>query len=166
MPSGGARNRSGPAADPNSDRSQRNGLTYKLLPRNGFAGRAPRFPLPDPSPREKLMWRDLWKTPQAAMWDIERHRLPTIGHYCRLLVRCEDVEAPASLYAQLHRFADQLGLTPAGLKENGWRLAVDELAEKRAEKSAAEPDTDEDASEPPAPAKQAPARRLRGVNGQ
>ena len=31
--------------------------------------------------------------------------------------------ASAALVAQLHRFRDQLGLTPAGLRDNGWRIA-------------------------------------------
>jgi hypothetical protein len=152
MPSGGSRNRSGPQADPNSERSQQRGLAFKLLPRNGFTGRVPAYPLPAPTARERAMWKVLWRMPQAAMWNVERHRMPTIGHYCRLLVRCEDVDAPAALYAQLHRFADQLGLTPAGLKENGWRLAQDELAEKR-------PTPEKTLTK--TPAKPAPVRRLR-----
>jgi hypothetical protein len=67
----------------------------------------------------------------------------------RLSVRCEDPEAPASLLAQLHRFADQIGMTTAGLAEMGWKVAVDEVAEKAAAKAAA-----------PAPR----ARRLRSVD--
>jgi hypothetical protein len=57
--------------------------------------------------------------------------------WCRLSVRCEDPEAPASLLAQLHRFADQIGLTTAGLAEMGWRVAVDEVAEKATAKKVA-----------------------------
>jgi hypothetical protein len=34
------------------------------------------------------------------------------------------------------RLADQIGLTPAGLKENGWRISTDEVAAKRAEEPA------------------------------
>lgn len=164
MASGGSRNRSGPQADPNSERSQQRGLAYKLLPAKGYTGRAPSFPLPDPSPREKEVWKTLWKTPQAAMWNVERHRMMNVGHYCRLLVRCEDFAAPASLHAQLHRFADQLGMTPAGLRENGWRIGGDELADKRAT-------TSEHSDEEPSQSKTKPAatpkpvRRLRAVNG-
>ena len=32
-----------------------------------------------------------------------------------------------------HRFADQIGLTPAGLRENGWAIAKDELDDRRPE---------------------------------
>ena len=53
--------------------------------------------------------------------------------WCRLTVRCEDPDAPAALLGQLHRFADQIGMTTAGLAEMGWKVAVDKVAEKRAE---------------------------------
>jgi hypothetical protein len=65
--------------------------------------------------------------------------------YCRTLVRCEAPDAGAALIGQLHRFADQIGLTTAGLAEMGWSVAQDELGEKRAEKDSA--------------AKRAPAKR-------
>jgi hypothetical protein len=152
MTSGGARNRSGPQPDPNSATSERRGLQFKLLPREGFTGRVPAFPLPKPSARERAVWTQLWRTPQAAMWDLERWRMPSIGLYCRLFVRAESPESSSSLVAQLHRLADQLGLTPAGLKENGWRMSVDEVGEKR---------------EAQAPSKKTTAaapRRLRVVN--
>ena len=131
MPRGGARNRSGPQADPDSLTSERRGLTYKLLPREGFTGRVPAWPLPTATPRERALWKSLWRTPQAAAWNAERWRVYAVGMYTRWAVRAEDLEASASTLAQVHRLADQIGLTPAGLKENGWRLAVDELGAKR-----------------------------------
>ena len=158
MPSGGSRNRAGPQADPNSERSQQRGLTYKLLPREGFTGRVPAYPLPKPTTRERAIWRELWRTPQAAMWNVERHRMMTVGHYCRLLARCEDMDAPAALHTQAIRYADQLGISPAGMRENGWRLSTDELAEKRP--AAAEPKKSAATKTPAAPA---PVRRLRAA---
>ena len=53
--------------------------------------------------------------------------------WVRLSVRCEDPEAGAALLGQLHRFADQIGMTTAGLAEMGWKVATDEVAEKRGE---------------------------------
>ncbi|MWV50074.1 hypothetical protein GRS96_12420 [Rathayibacter sp. VKM Ac-2803] len=159
MSRGGSRNRSGPQADPNSARSEQRALTFKLLPRNGFKGRVPTFPLPDPTDREKKVWRELWRTPQAAMWDIERWRMHTIGHYCRWLVRSEAMDAPAATLGQVHRLADQLGITPAGMKENGWRIATDELAGKRGE----DEDGADAAPEPQLPREQPGERRLRAV---
>jgi hypothetical protein len=152
MVRGGPRNRSGPPADPSSERSENRGLTYKLLPREGFVGKPPKFPLPQPSTRERAMWRSLWKTPQAAMWDAEPWRVYVVGMYCRWAVRAEGPDATAALVTQVHRLGDQIGLTPAGMKENGWRLAIDELGTKRTAQAPA-----------PLPAGQTPApvRRLR-----
>ncbi|MDY0891869.1 hypothetical protein [Frigoribacterium sp. CFBP9030] len=65
------------------------------------------------------------------MWNAERWRVYAVGQYTRWAVRAEEMDASASTLAQVHRLADQIGMTPAGLKENGWRLAVDELGAKR-----------------------------------
>jgi hypothetical protein len=82
-------------------------------------------------------------------------RWPVVAEYCRLKAYVELAPAAtASLVSQLHRYRDQLGLTPAGLKENGWAIATDEVAAKRDESAAtAEPQ------------KAAPRRRLRAVSG-
>lgn len=120
MTSGGARNRSGPRPDPRSERSDSRGLAFTSLPAEGHRGYVPVFPLPDVSAREEELWKRLWKTPQAAAWAREKWRQHTVAMYVRVSVRAEDPDAPAGVLAQLHRFADQIGMTPAGLKENGW----------------------------------------------
>jgi len=53
--------------------------------------------------------------------------------WVRVKVRCEEPDAGAALLGELHRFADQIGLTTAGLAEMGWKVAVDEVAERAAE---------------------------------
>lgn len=138
MSRGGARNRSGPAPDPNSGRSDRRGLTLTALPGDGYDGPPPPFPLPDPTVRELAVWESAWRTPQACAWSLpsEAWRVRTVAMWCRLSVRCEVADAPATLLGQLHRFADQIGMTTAGLAEMGWRIAGDEIAAKAAEKSA------------------------------
>ncbi len=137
MARGGARNRSGPTADPNSGRSDRRGYTLTALPAEGYDGPAPDFPLDGPTARELEVWAELWRTPQACAWSLpsESWRVLTVGMYCRTLVRCEQPDAGASLIGQLHRFADQIGLTTAGLAEMGWAVATDEVAVKREESS-------------------------------
>jgi hypothetical protein len=47
-------------------------------------------------------------------------------------VICESSEATAADKNSLHRFADQIGLTTAGLAEMGWKVAPDELAARAA----------------------------------
>jgi len=135
---GGARNRSGPVKDPESERSQQAGYTLQTLPAEGYKGPVPGFPLPGASDRELEVWEWAWSTPQAAAWalpsEVWRHR--TVALWVRTSVRAEEPEVPASVLAQLHRFADQIGMTTAGLAEMGWRVAVDETAEAREEKSA------------------------------
>lgn len=136
MPQGGARgHRTGPLPDPGSARSERRGLKVTALPAEGFQGPAPAFPLPDPGPRELHWWAWAWRTPQAAAWALpsQSWRVPIVAQWVRMFTRCEDPGAPASLYAQLHRLGDQVGLTTAGLREIGWQVAVDELAAVRRE---------------------------------
>ena len=147
MSRGGARNRSGPQPDPRSGKSESKGLTFTSLPAEGHRGYVPVFPLPDVSAREEELWKRLWKTPQATAWAREKWRHHAVAMYVRVSVRAEDPDAPAGVLAQLHRFADQIGMTPAGLKENGWQIAETAV---RAERKAR-------------PQEGAPKRRLRAV---
>ena len=178
MVSGGARTRAGPPVDPTSGRSDARGIRFDALPAQGYDGIAPAFPLPPRTvlrwesdgkarwqvpdedatsgvaDRERELWAWAWRTPQAAAWakPSESWRLPSIAMWVRTFVLCESAEATAADKNSLHRFADQIGMTPAGLKENGWAVAQDQVAAKRAERS----ETIEDSA-------QQPRRRLRKV---
>lgn len=161
MASGGARNRSGPAVDPKSLRSSGRGIALTALPSEGYTLDAPEFPLQPIvlfteyfegqgkervkvkerddgetesfREREAEVWAEAWTTPQACAWSLESWRWPIVAEYCRLKSIVEfDPSASAALVAQLHRYRDQIGLTPAGLKENGWAIARDEIAAKAA----------------------------------
>ncbi|WP_153006530.1 hypothetical protein [Leucobacter sp. G161] len=82
--------------------------------------------------REVEVWLEAWLTPQAAMWSEESWRWQIVAEYCRLKTVVEmRPDANAALVAQLHRFRDQIGLTPAGLRENGWEIVADESAGKQ-----------------------------------
>ena len=145
MTSGGRRNRNRlPAED--SGRSDRRGYSLTALPALGFDGPIPDFPLPSPTARELEVWEQAWRTPQACAWSMpsEAWRTRTVAMWTRLSVRCEDANAGAALLGQLHRFADQIGMTTAGLAEMGWKVAVDETATKRAEKQPAKPASSRD----------------------
>lgn len=138
MASGGARNRSGPQPVEGSRTSDRRGYSLTALPSAGFDGDVPGFPLPprlagdtedfnsiaeQVHQRELDMWAWAWTTPQACAWIDEAWRWPTVAMWVRTFVLCESQEATAADKGSLHRFADQIGLTPAGLKENGWKIA-------------------------------------------
>lgn len=158
MPRGGARNRSGPTADPTSGRSDRRGFKLTALPAQGYDGPVPEFPLSAPTERELDVWADLWRTPQACAWSMpsESWRVRTVALYVRTVVRCEEPDAGAALLGQLHRFADQIGMTTAGLAEMGWKVAVDEVGAKAADHAQA-------AS--PAPARSSSRSKLKVVSG-
>lgn len=160
MTSGGARNRSGPAADPNSLRSAKKSVALTPLPSGGYDGEPPRFPLmtftvrrweqedkrryqvtdveatEEFRQREVALWEQVWTFPQAVAWAREPWRWQAIAMWVRTAVVCESSDATAADKGAIHRFADQIGLTPAGLKENGWVIAHDETAEKREARSA------------------------------
>ena len=158
MARGGPRNRSGPAPDPGSARSDARGYSLTALPAEGYKGRVPRWPLPvhedeELAARERLVWRQAWRTPQACAWSMpsEAWRLRTVALWVRMSVRCEAPDAGATLFAQLHRLADQIGMTTAGLAEMGWMVARDEVAEQREAGSS--------------PAQRSSRDRMRVVNG-
>ncbi len=179
MARGGARNRSGPQADPNSGRSERRGVKFTALPSDPYDGPVPAFPLPkrivwhswfedgkkvreddeacteQVAEREAELWAWAWSMPQAWAWSqpSESWRLPIIAMWVRTYVLCESSEATAADKGSLHRFADQIGMTPAGLRENGWAIARDEVGGKRAE-----------APTPSVSPAAAPARRMRVVS--
>lgn len=134
MPRGGARNRSGPQKQENSGRSDRAGFSLTALPSEGYGGEVPAFPLPKVTDREVELWTWAWGTPQACAWSREPWRWHTVAMWVRTSAVCESFEATAADKNSLHRFADQIGLTPAGLKENGWKIAGDEVSAKRSDR--------------------------------
>jgi hypothetical protein len=176
MPKGTNTN-SGPPPDPNSLKSAKRGLSFTALPAAGHDGDVPDFPLPRVPvfdiwfegkerhkdlnleatkhrfERELELWAWAWRTPQAAAWAAEPWRADSVAMWVRTRVICESSDATAADKGSLHRFADQIGLTPAGLAFNGWKIASDQLAEKRAEKAPA----------PSAPSAKDRMRALRGA---
>lgn len=97
------------------------------------------FPLPEASERELQVWGEVWTTPQAAAWAQEPWRHRTVAQWVRWSVRMEAPTCPASVAAGVLRMADQIGLSPAGLKENGWAIAEDEVTERRDQRAGARP---------------------------
>lgn len=177
MARGGARNRSGPAKDPNSERSKKAGFELTALPSEGRVGDPPTgWPLGDPrvyieevqngkpvkvldvdataerKEAELALWAEVWTYPQAVAWEREPWRWNVIALYVRTFLICAGPEAKAADKSSLHRFADQIGLSPAGLRENGWAIANDELGARRVAQ-------DDEVSQPGQR-----RRRLRAVN--
>ena len=149
MSSGGARNRSGPPPQLGSGRSEQRGYRLDALPASGYRGPVPEFPLADASSAELELWDEAWRTPQACAWATpsEVWRQRTVALWVRTRIRCEDPKAPATLLSQLHRLADQVGMTTAGLAEMGWHIKPEIAAVVSASKPDVQP---------------APVSRLRG----
>lgn len=147
MGRGGARSRSGPPPDPNSRTSERRGYVLTALPNEGYDGEAPDFPLMTFTvlrwetedkrrfqvvdteateafrERETELWEQAWTYPQACAWSLEPWRWNAVAMWVRTQVVCESSEATAADKGSIHQFATQIGMTPAGLKENGWAIA-------------------------------------------
>lgn len=128
---------SGPTPNPASRRQTGNQAhTWTDLPTAGFAGEIPEWPL-GPSVlvealgvtgRELGLWATIWRTPQAEAWhrngwdrDVALYvRFFTIGETGRL-----DEAKEARMWS------DRLGLNPAAMLKNRWRVRPDEIAEQR-----------------------------------
>lgn len=126
MSSGGARARSGPAPDRNAIRNGRAGADWIRLPASGRKGEPPTFPLPRSTMREKALWADEWKRPQAIMWEASGQELE-VALYVRTLREAEQPKAATSLRTLLVRMQEHLGLSQPGLARNRW-LIVDDAA--------------------------------------
>ena len=107
MPRGGARNRSGPRPDENSLTSAARGLVLTALPPGGYEGEPPAFPLPRPTARERAVWEEVWRTPQACVWASQPWRHRTVAMWARWSVRMEAKDSPASLGTVVVRLAEK-----------------------------------------------------------
>ena len=104
----------------------------QVLPAEGRKGAPPAWPLQLVSPAELELWRELWATPQAVMW--ERHGWTrVVARYARCAIAAEDLNKDA--LAEARQLEDRLGLTPKAMRLLLWTVAVDEVGEKRQEAS-------------------------------
>lgn len=101
---------------------------------------------------EKVLWRDLWKTPQSAEWERQKWTRE-VAQYVRHKASAELGSLEDSKEARLR--ADSLGLTPKGLRSLMWTIDHDQVTDKRNEKQA------QAATGTDGPA---PRRRLRAVD--
>src|SRR5690349_6478632 len=124
MPSGGARSRSGPAPDPTAlRRDRKDDKPWVVLPASGREGEVPTFPIGDPDPRELVLWAELWRTPQAFMWE-QLHLEREVALYVRSYIAAENVEAKAADRALVLRMGDSLGLNTAGMHRLRWTIGT------------------------------------------
>lgn len=131
MTSGGARARSGPPADPNAlRRDRKDDRAWVTLPAEGFQGDAPAWPLGSSAPAELDLWTRLWAKPQAFMWDQLQLEFE-VAAYVRAFLESVEPEASAGLKTAVLRMSAELGLSTVGMGQLRWKIAVDEIAERR-----------------------------------
>jgi hypothetical protein len=135
MPSGGARARSGPAPDPNAlRRDRKDDAGWTILPAEGRKGSAPSWPLIDPTPRELQLWRTFWKKPQALIWERNGQEYAVALHI-RTFAEAEQADAQTNLRTLVRQQAGELLLTIPAMHAARVRIATDEIAVKRDEKT-------------------------------
>ena len=134
---------SGPTPNPASRRQMGNQAhTWLDLPALGRQGDAPAWPMMavDEGPlakihlRELEVWSDIWATPQAVAWE-RNGWTHDVALYVRYFVLGEFGNLDAAKEARM--WSDRLGLNPAAMLKNRWRVTSDEVAEKRTEKTTA-----------------------------
>ena len=124
----GSSSRSGPPPDPNAlrrDRKDDAGWTH--LPSVGRQGDAPPWPLTRPKARERVLWENEWKRPQAVMWEANEQQLQ-VALYVRCLAEAEKPNAATPLRTLVKQQEEILGISLAGLRANRWIIA--ELEDK------------------------------------
>ena len=131
MTSGGARGRSGPAPDPNALRRDRaDDKSWVTLPAEGFAGVVPEFPLADVLVSESALWLRLWRKPQAFMWAQLQLEFE-VAAYVRAFLESVEPAASAGLKTAVLRMSAELGLSTVGMGQLRWKIAADEVSERR-----------------------------------
>lgn len=131
MASGGARARSGPAPDPNAlRRDRKDDKGWVSLPAEGFAGDVPEWPFESSSAAELSLWATLWSKPQGFMWAQLQLEFE-VAAYVRAFLESVEPEASAGLKTAVLRMSAELGLSTVGMGQLRWKIAPDELAEKR-----------------------------------
>lgn len=126
----------GQAPNPNSRRQatpSQAGL-WTDLPAEGFDGEVPEWPFVEAAARELEVWAAVWRTPQAVMW-ARNGWTSDVALYVRCQVRGEGGSLDYAKEARM--WSDRLGLNPAAMLKNRWRVRGDEVGTRRSAATAA-----------------------------
>lgn len=136
MARGGARPGSGPAPQLDALRRDRpSDGPWRILPREGRQGDPPPFPLARPTNREKAIWIDEWRRPQALVWEEEGLAVQ-VALYVRVLVRAERPKAKATEARLAKELMNSLGISLEARLKHRWLFegeapAIEEAAARR-----------------------------------
>lgn len=87
------------------------------------------FQIAEQDKRERAVWAEAWKMPQAVVWE-QQHWTRDVAQYVRHKVLGELGSMDDAKEAR--QWSDRLGLNPAAMMRNRWRISVDELGARRA----------------------------------
>jgi len=73
------------------------------------------------------LWRELWSSPQASQWDDSY--APVVGLFVRYTSAILAGKASAWMAQEARHLSDRLGLSPDGLRRQGWRIGNSPAAE-------------------------------------
>lgn len=112
----------GPPSNPYARRRNKS-PDWVTLPAEGRVGATPKWPLKGRTPAG---WVDLWKLPQAVMWEqdnaiIQVATYLTVRHAAHSALAAG--EPNAALLSELRQIEDRLGLSPMALKRLQWEIS-------------------------------------------
>lgn len=112
-----------PGPPPKRNARRRNARPdWVMLPADGRKGRAPRWPL---SGRVQRGWAELWRRPQAVMWERNGDEY-LVARYLVLRNAIQDEldnsVVNATAMAELRQIEDRLGLSPMAMKRLQWEI--------------------------------------------
>lgn len=86
------------------------------------------FQVAEQDEREKSLWRELWRYPQAVVWERDR-QFRAVAMFVRHQVLGElgDLEQAK----EARQWSDRLGVNPAAMARHRWRIATDEVTARR-----------------------------------
>ncbi|MFI9562408.1 hypothetical protein [Streptomyces rishiriensis] len=64
------------------------------------------------------MWAELWASPQATQW-FDAY-VPIVAMYVQIVCQSLRGSATAGLAQEARHLADHLGLSPSGMRSQGW----------------------------------------------
>jgi hypothetical protein len=87
------------------------------------------FQVAEQDRRERQLWGEVWKTPQACIWE-EHGWGRDVAQYVRHKVLAELGSLDDAKEAR--QWSDRLGLNPLAMQRNRWKIATDEVTTRRA----------------------------------
>ncbi len=125
----------GPPPKPGAIRRNKSTFEWVLLPREGRKEEAPALPSWRPWHEATVQaWQSWWSTPQATKWDPSGRSLWRWAYLFDRMVT--DPDAPVTVHTQMTALEDRHGFSEKAMLNLRWRVAPDEVGEKRTERAA------------------------------